>query len=148
MSSWYQKWFPEYSAIADPLINLTRKSVKFLWDEKCQLAFDTLKQKLICALILSRPEYDLEFILETDASNTGLGCVFLQRDKDNKDRVIAYTSRVLSAAERKFSTANDDVKSGHLGQKKSYWRASALYFWPGLHKDVVKYIKACYTCQQ
>ena len=109
MSSWYRKWIPEYSTIADPLINLTRKSVKFLWDEKCQQAFDTLKQKLISAPILCRPDYNLEFILETDASNTGLGCVLIQRDRDNNDRVIAYASRVLSPAERKFSTTERET---------------------------------------
>ena len=38
---------------------------------------------------------------------------------------------------------HNDVKAGHLGQKKSYYRVCALYFWPTLYKDAVKYVRSC-----
>ena len=102
MCNWYRKFIEHYADIAEPLVRLTRKKVDYVWDEDCQLAFERLKTMLISSPILSRPEFDREFILETDASDTGLGAVLKQSYEDG-DRVIAYASRVLSAAERNYS---------------------------------------------
>ena len=69
------------------------------WEIKHQSAFDTLKQKLISAPILSYADFTQPFILETDASENGLGAV-LSQDIDGERRVIAYASRGLRGAEK------------------------------------------------
>ncbi len=69
------------------------------WGDSEQKAFDTLKEKLQTAPVLAHPDFSQPFILETDASNKGLGAVLLQEQEGVK-RVIAYTSRGLRTPER------------------------------------------------
>ncbi|CAG2202063.1 unnamed protein product [Mytilus edulis] len=69
------------------------------WTTDCQTAFDTLKEHLVTAPILSYAKFDEPFILETDASMQGLGAV-LSQYIDGKLRVVAYASRALRPNER------------------------------------------------
>ena len=68
-------------------------------DAKQQTAFDSLKERLILVPILSYPDFELPFILYTDASGTGLGAVLSQKQKDGKEHVISYASRSLNTHE-------------------------------------------------
>ena len=79
----------------------------YIWVEECQSAFETLKAKLALAPILGRPDFSEMFIIETDASNTGLGAVLLQRIK-GEERVIAYASHVLTKHELIYSTSEKE----------------------------------------
>ena len=66
----------------------------------CQKAFDTLKQLIVTAPILAYPQFgDKIFVLETDASQEGLGAALSQKEDDNHLRPVAYASRKLHAAE-------------------------------------------------
>ena len=77
---YYRRYIKDFCKIADPLTNLTRKNVPFHLDEKCNLAFETLKQELLEPPILAYPRFDnTEFILQTDASYTGLGYILAQK---------------------------------------------------------------------
>jgi transposase InsO family protein len=98
---YYKRHIPECGRIAKPLYDLTRKRVKFVWGPEQQNAFDTLKQRLVTAPVLALPAPEGEWILDTDASKTGLGAV-LSQVQDGQERVIAYFSRVLSSAERNY----------------------------------------------
>ena len=73
---------------------------KFVWASEHQKAFDALKLALTTAPVLGYPDFDREFILETDASSRGLGAVLSQVDDLGKTHVIAYTSRTLRPSER------------------------------------------------
>ena len=53
--SYYRRFVPGFSKIAAPLYYLTKKSVTFCWTDKCQKAFDKLKQLLCCAPVLAYP---------------------------------------------------------------------------------------------
>ena len=48
------------------------------------------------------PNYSREFILDTDASDTEIGCVLSQKHKDGLEHVVAYGSQVLSKAARYY----------------------------------------------
>lgn len=97
MASWYRRFVPNFSTIMAPLHHLTGKDVKFLWSEDCEVAFQTIKEKLTSAPVLACPDFDKVFDLYCDASNVGLGAVLSQEGK-----VIAYASRSLTKQERKF----------------------------------------------
>ncbi|KAI3821403.1 hypothetical protein L1987_08970 [Smallanthus sonchifolius] len=90
LAGYYRRFIPNFSKIALPLTTLTQKNKPFVWEQKQEDAFQTLKQKLCNSPILSLPDGNDDFVVYCDASNQGLGCVLMQRDK-----VIAYASRQL-----------------------------------------------------
>ena len=73
---------------------------KFVWVSEHQKAFDTLKLALTTAPVLEYPNFEREFILETDASLRGLGAVLSQVDEQGKTNIIAYTSQALRPSEK------------------------------------------------
>ena len=75
---------------AAPMIRLLQKNVRFEWSKKCQASFEKLKAYLTEAPVLTQPTYGKEYVLFSDASLNGLGCVLMQEGK-----VVAYASRLL-----------------------------------------------------
>ena len=73
---------------------------KFVWASEHQKAFDALKLALTTAPVLGYPNFEREFILETDASLRGLGAVLSQVDDQGKTHIIAYASQTLRPSER------------------------------------------------
>ena len=73
---------------------------KFVWASEHQKAFDALKLALTTAPVLGYPNFEREFILETDASLRGLGAVLSQVDEQGKTHVIAYVSQTLRPSEK------------------------------------------------
>ncbi|KMQ85704.1 krab-a domain-containing protein [Lasius niger] len=92
--SYYKKFVKGFSLVAKPLFSLTENLTKFVWTEQCEAAFKELKKRLVSSPILSFPRDEGQFILDTDASNHGIGAV-LSQVQDGTERVIAYFSRVL-----------------------------------------------------
>ncbi|GKA60189.1 putative reverse transcriptase domain-containing protein [Tanacetum coccineum] len=76
------------------------------WDVEQEEAFQTLKDNLCNALILSLPDVIEDFIVYYDASNQGLGCLLMQRDK-----VIAYASRQLKIYEKNYTTHDLELEA-------------------------------------
>lgn len=95
---YYRKFVQGFSVIAKPLHHLTEKAQKFLWASDCQDAFDKLKRALTSSPILSYPKKDGQYVLDTDASNMGIGAV-LSQIQDGKEKVICYYSRLFNASE-------------------------------------------------
>ncbi|KAK5842878.1 hypothetical protein PVK06_005294 [Gossypium arboreum] len=81
------------------MTKLLQKDVKFEWTEKCQKSFDQLKTYLTEAPILVQPESGKEFVIYSDASLLGLGCVLMQ-----EGQVVAYASRQLNPHEKNYLT--------------------------------------------
>nr|XP_006821682.1 PREDICTED: uncharacterized protein LOC102800522 [Saccoglossus kowalevskii] len=96
MAGYYQKFVPNFSTIAAPLSDLTRKGQpkKVNWGEPQQKSFDDLKEMLSRQPVLSLPNFAEPFIIRTDASNCGLEAVLLQNKGDHAFP-IAYASRKL-----------------------------------------------------
>ena len=110
---YYRKFIKDFCKIAEPLTNLTRKNVPFVWNEQCSEAFKILKQKLLEPPILAYPRFDgTEFILQTDASFKGLGFILAQK-QDGKERVISYGGRALHNAERNYSITELEALAVH-----------------------------------
>ena len=101
--SYYRRYIKDFSKIASPLIELTKKNVKFSWDERCESAFQTLKNALINPPILVYPDVNKQFILQTDASNKAIGAVLLQ-EHDGVEKPIIYISHRLNHSMRKLPT--------------------------------------------
>lgn len=104
LTSYYRKFIHRYAFIAKPLYELLKDNVKFKWTEAEQKAFNELRDKLTSPPVLTYPDLNKPFLVATDASGFGVGAVLKQKDDQNKERVIAYASRVLNKAERNYST--------------------------------------------
>ena len=88
LANYYRRFIKDYSCIAEPQHQLTRKTSKgFLWPPACQDTFDELKLRLTIAPILTYLDFSKEFILHTDASATALGAVLCQ-EKEGVEYVI------------------------------------------------------------
>lgn len=117
--SYYRKFVKGFSLIAKPLFSLTENLAKFVWTEQCESAFQRLKKCLMSSPILSFPRNEGQFLLDTDASNHGIGAV-LSQIQDGSEKVIAYYSRVLGKSERNYCVTRrellaiiDSLKSFH-----------------------------------
>ena len=108
LASYYRKFIPNFSTIAEPLHKLTRKKQNFIWDEKCTKSFNILKAQLINPPILQYPDLNKPFTLTTDASDYGLGAV-LSQHHDKQDLPISFASRSLNSAETRYSTIEKEM---------------------------------------
>ncbi|XP_078240057.1 uncharacterized protein LOC144586137 [Pogona vitticeps] len=94
---YYRKFIPRFSEIAAPLTDLTRKTAedRIPWTSDCEAAFQRLKEALINYPVLRAPDFDREFIIYTDASNSGVGAVLCQEDENGDQHPVSYLSRKL-----------------------------------------------------
>ena len=99
LAGYYRRFVKGFSMIASPMTKLLQKNVKFEWTNKCQQSFEKLKALLTEAPVLVQPESGKEFVIYSDASLNGLGCVLMQEGK-----VIAYASRQLKPHEKNYPT--------------------------------------------
>ncbi|XP_057247675.1 uncharacterized protein LOC130589979 [Beta vulgaris subsp. vulgaris] len=99
LAGYYRRFVKYFSKIARPLTNLMKKSTKYEWNDECEKAFQTLKERLTTALVLTLPDGDQRYEVYTDASRSGLGCVLMQNRK-----VVAYASRQLKVHEMNYPT--------------------------------------------
>lgn len=107
--NYYRRFIKDFSQIAKPLTKLTEKSCKFVWTSECDNAFATLRKKLTSSPILSFPDFSKPFILDTDASSTGIGAVLSQKQDDGTETVIAYASRTLTKPERNYCVTRKEL---------------------------------------
>lgn len=99
LAGYYRRFVNGFSKIALPMTKLLQKNVHFIWDDQCQKIFETLKRMLTEAPVLTLPESGKDFVVYSDASLSGLGCVLMQDGK-----IISYASRQLKPHERNYPT--------------------------------------------
>ena len=99
LARYYEGFIEDFSRLAALMTRLTRKGVKFEWDDLCEQAFLELKKRLTSTPILIIPERGSMYIVYCDASKDGLGCVLMQFE-----RVVAYGFRQLKNHERNYPT--------------------------------------------
>ena len=108
LASYYRRFVKNFAHKARPLYRLTEKGRRWNWTDECGEAFVTLKHALISAPILAFPDFNHDFILDTDASTDGLGAVLSQHSEEG-EKVIAYASRTLTKPERQYCTTRKEM---------------------------------------
>ena len=109
LCSYYRRFTPSFADIAHPL-HLCATTVPFVWTAEAEDAFQRLKVALTEAPILSYPSLDALFVLDTDASSTGIGAVLSQQfPGEEQEKVIAYFSCALSPAERHYCVTRREL---------------------------------------
>ncbi|KAK0131974.1 Retrovirus-related Pol polyprotein from transposon 17.6 [Merluccius polli] len=126
-ASYYRRFVPGFAKLAAPLHKLVAalagtksrrgsgQVIDTAWTPQCEQGFEALKARLISAPVLAYADFSLPFILEIDASHSGLGAV-LSQCKDGSVRPVAYASRGLRPAERNMDNYSS-MKLELLGLK-------------------------------
>lgn len=103
MTSWYRKFIENFASLMEPISRLLKTKQHWEWGCEQQTAFEAVKDRLMQAPILMRPDFTKPFTIQVDASTVGLGSVLTQVI-DEQERVIAYASRTITDAERNYTT--------------------------------------------
>ena len=115
LAGYYHRFIENFSKIAKPMTELLKNGVKFEWSPACEEAFQTLKDRLTTAPVLSQPDISKSFDVYCDASRIGFGCVLMQ-----EGRVVAYASRQLKRHEENYPT--HDLELAAVVHALKIWR--------------------------
>ena len=123
LTGYYRIFIRAYADIARPLIELTHKAkdskqltkkrkqsyyVPFTWTEECEKAFQLLKTKLCEDPILVHFDPNLPRVVHTDSSGLACGVILACINKENKEQVISYGSRLLTKQERNYTISEKE----------------------------------------
>ena len=115
LARYYRRFIKDFSRLAAPMMTLTRKEVKFQWNDLCDKACQELKKRLTSAPSLIIPKMGQGYTVYHDASKVGLGCVLMQ-----SERVVAYSSHQLKNHEQNYAT--HDMELAAIVFSLKIWR--------------------------
>ncbi|MCG8112852.1 MAG: RNase H-like domain-containing protein [Candidatus Thiodiazotropha taylori] len=112
--SYYRKFIRNFSQRAAPINKLLEAGQPFVWTEQCQKSFEDLKSALTGNEVMAFPRDDGLFIVDCDASDTGIGGVLSQmqwceRTQKCEERPIAYASKSLTKPQRNYCTTRKEL---------------------------------------
>ncbi|KAK3544089.1 hypothetical protein QTP86_001255, partial [Hemibagrus guttatus] len=145
-ANFYRRFIQNYSSIAHPLTSLLRNKPKSLaWSPAAEKAFNLLKRAFTTTPLLVHPDPDKPFIVEVDASTTGVGAV-LSQQQGNPSRLhpCAFFSRKLNPAERNYDIGNRELLAVKLALEEwRHWLEGAKHPFTVLtdHKNL-EYLRA------
>ena len=104
LANYYRRHSKGWALHSEDLIKLTRKNAKFEWSNAQREAFYKLKLSLVQHPTLRHPDFKRHFVLVTDASSIAIGAALQQLDDEGDTYTVAYFSRTLNAAQRRWSS--------------------------------------------
>ncbi|KAK3548353.1 hypothetical protein QTP70_010714 [Hemibagrus guttatus] len=145
-ANFYRRFIRGYSSVTSPLTNLLRNKPKTLvWTPAATHAFQTLKQAFTTAPLLVHPDPELPFIVEVDASTTGVGAVLSQQQGNpRKLHPCAFFLRKLNPAEVNYDIGNRELLAVKLALEEwRHWLEGAKHPFTVLtdHKNL-EYLRA------
>ena len=119
LAGFYRQYVPNFAEVATPLSELTQKGQpdRVIWGNPQEAAFNKLKSILTKAPILKLPVLDKAFILQTDASDVGVGAALLQ-EHDGCLHPVAFASKKLVSRECRYSTVEREALGIFFGITK------------------------------
>ena len=146
LASYYRRFVPHFSSLAGPLTELTRNQQpdRVKWTTEVERAFQALKDALCSDPVLVTPDFSLPMVLQTDASETGVGAVLAQL-RGGEEHPITFISRKLLPREKNYSTvekeclaikwAVEKLKYYLLGRQFTLVTDHAPLVWMARNKD-------------
>jgi hypothetical protein len=128
LANFYRGFVPEFSKIAAPLTDLTRKGVKFVWNEEHEAAFLSLKRAMCDSSALLTVNEEKPFYLHVDASCFAVGASLSQKDDNGVLRPVAFFSRKLSDIQLRWDVYEREIYSvvAALEQWQMYLRGTSV----------------------
>ncbi|KAI2649246.1 Retrovirus-related Pol polyprotein from transposon 17.6 [Labeo rohita] len=110
LAGYYRCFIPNFSTLASPLTDLTRKGQpeKVVWNDELEKTFQSIKTALTTEPVLRAPDFNCPFLLQTDASDTGLGAV-LSQVRDGEEHPVTYISHKLTLAETRYAPVEKEA---------------------------------------
>ena len=110
LCNFYRRFIKNFAEIMEPLRILLKKNSEYIWNDQAENAFKNLKKSFLSNEILIFPDYNKEFIVETDASNYAIGCVLSQiSENDQLLHPIAFYSRSLNSNEKNYTIYDKEL---------------------------------------
>ncbi|GFV62162.1 retrovirus-related Pol polyprotein from transposon 297 [Trichonephila clavipes] len=109
LTGYFRKYIKDYSKIAKPLSDLTRKEILFVFGTQQKEAFEKLKKIMSEGPILHLYKYGRKTELHTDACKQGYGAILLQEAEDGKLHHMYFMSKKTNAAEEKYDSYELEV---------------------------------------
>src|SRR6202008_1707798 len=107
--NFYRRFVQDYSTLARPLFDLTKKTRSWDWTTTCENAFRALQDTLTTSPVLALPDYDRPFTLITDASDYATGAIWEQKDARGRTHLVAYYSKSLQPAKRNYEIHDKEL---------------------------------------
>ncbi|GBN13288.1 Retrovirus-related Pol polyprotein from transposon 17.6 [Araneus ventricosus] len=121
LAGYYAHYMKNFSLIAAPLTHVLKGKIKkewVTWTKECDQAINKLKTRLTEMPVLYAPVYKREFIIQTDASDLGIGIVMSQHDEENEEHPVLYLSKKFTDAQRKHGTIGKKCAAINYAIKK------------------------------
>ncbi|KAF8752648.1 hypothetical protein RHS01_07613 [Rhizoctonia solani] len=107
--NYLRRFIPNFSLVARPLHNLTKKETPWSWNTLEEQAFQELKVLVTKAPVLIHSNPNLPYYLETDASGVAMGAILSQCGEDNRLHPVAYMSKSFSSAKANYDTHDKEL---------------------------------------
>ncbi|KAI0992164.1 hypothetical protein K3495_g16022, partial [Podosphaera aphanis] len=108
-ANFYRRFIPEFSRLATPMVNLTKKDVPFSWDDDCEASFRRIIQAFKDGTMLAHFDPRLQTVLETDASDFVTAAVLSQYDHSGVLRPVAFMSKKMLPAECNYEIFDKEL---------------------------------------
>ena len=143
LAGYYRDFIPNFAALAAPLSDLTRKGQpnKVEWGEAQEKAYQSIKAILTTEPVLRLPDPGKTYFLQTDASDSGIGAVLMQKH-DGKLFPVCYASKKLSSAERNYSTIEKECLAIVWGFKRFHLYLYGVSFVLQTDHEPLKYMNS------
>jgi len=109
LTNYYRRFIKDFAQVARPMNMLTRKDVKWQWEEEQQKAFDELKRIFTTKPVLAAPDLDKEFRVEADASNYATRGILSMKGPNKLWRPVAFISKSLSDTKRNYEIHDKEI---------------------------------------
>jgi hypothetical protein len=119
--NYYRKFISGFAHLARPLHDLTKKNTIWNWTPRHETAFNTLKERFTSAPVLTMPEPNKQFTIQTDASDKAIGAVLMQKDDNGDLHPCGYLSRSLTPTEQRWQIYDRELYAIYYALFKE-WR--------------------------
>ncbi|GJU44882.1 reverse transcriptase domain-containing protein [Tanacetum coccineum] len=139
----------DFSKVARPLTKLLEKDIPFEFNDKCQIAFELLKEKLTCAPVIESPNWNLPFELMCDASDFAVGAVLepylFKVCSDGMIRRCVFEPETRTILDQ----CHHGPTGGHYGPNVTAKKVlDSGFYWPTIIKEAHTLVRLCEACQK
>jgi hypothetical protein len=129
LTGYYQYFVPNYSWIARPLLDLTKKTTPWHWGEPQMRAFEELKMRMCGSPVLAQPDFNKQFVLHVDASAYGMGAILLQEGNHTTNTLTKQHKPILHPIAYYLATFTPTERNYDIYRRKLLGIMKALKHW-------------------